>query len=65
MRGVVFLSCVLLLFLQKATPPSVENKGANTTSVGTDMLADPALIIKDRPVSALLEHSHKTHSSME
>ncbi|XP_029295820.1 LETM1 domain-containing protein LETM2, mitochondrial isoform X2 [Cottoperca gobio] len=39
--------------LEKATPPPVENTGANTTSVSTDMLADPALIIKDRPVEEL------------
>lgn len=39
--------------LEKATPPPVENTGANTTSVSTDMLADPALIIKDRPVEEM------------
>lgn len=39
--------------LEKATPPPVENTGANTTSVSADMLADPALIIKDRPVEEL------------
>uniref|UniRef100_A0A3Q1GSI9 Leucine zipper-EF-hand containing transmembrane protein 2 n=1 Tax=Acanthochromis polyacanthus TaxID=80966 RepID=A0A3Q1GSI9_9TELE len=43
-----------------AAPPPVENPGANTPSVSTDMLADPALVIKDRPVSALLKHSHRT-----
>ncbi|XP_070760197.1 LETM1 domain-containing protein LETM2, mitochondrial [Enoplosus armatus] len=39
--------------LEKATPPPVENTGANTTSVSPDMLADPALIIKDRPVEEM------------
>ncbi|GLD54211.1 LETM1 domain-containing protein LETM2, mitochondrial [Lates japonicus] len=39
--------------IEKATPPPVENTGANTTSVSTDMLADPALIIKDRPVEEM------------
>ncbi|XP_070689934.1 LETM1 domain-containing protein LETM2, mitochondrial [Pempheris klunzingeri] len=39
--------------LEKATPPPVENAGANTTSVSTDMLADPALIIKDRPIEEM------------
>uniref|UniRef100_A0A3P8TH89 Leucine zipper and EF-hand containing transmembrane protein 2 n=1 Tax=Amphiprion percula TaxID=161767 RepID=A0A3P8TH89_AMPPE len=36
-----------------AAPPPVENSGANTPSVSTDMLADPALIIKDRPVEEM------------
>lgn len=37
--------------LEKNTPLSpVENTGANATSVSADMLPDPALIIKDRPV---------------
>lgn len=61
-----FLWGVLFLFLQKATPPPADNTGANTTSVTTDMLTDPALIIKDRPVSALLPldiyHSSKANS---
>ncbi|XP_059193151.1 LETM1 domain-containing protein LETM2, mitochondrial [Centropristis striata] len=35
------------------TPPPVENTGSNTTSVPTDMLADPALIIKERPVEEI------------
>uniref|UniRef100_UPI0037E76AD2 LETM1 domain-containing protein LETM2, mitochondrial n=1 Tax=Semicossyphus pulcher TaxID=241346 RepID=UPI0037E76AD2 len=39
--------------LEKSTPPPVESTGANTTSVTTDMLADPALIIKERPVEEL------------
>ncbi|XP_071339324.1 LETM1 domain-containing protein LETM2, mitochondrial [Trachinotus anak] len=39
--------------LEKATPPPAENTGANTASVSTDMLADPALIIKDRPVEEI------------
>ncbi|XP_019120042.1 LETM1 domain-containing protein LETM2, mitochondrial isoform X1 [Larimichthys crocea] len=39
--------------LEKAPPPPVENTGANATSVSTDMLADPALIIKDRPVEEM------------
>lgn len=39
--------------LEKATPPPVENTGAHATSVSTDMLADPALIIKDRPVEEM------------
>lgn len=39
--------------LEKATPPPVENTGANVTSVSTDMLKDPALIIKDRPVEEM------------
>lgn len=54
----------MFLFLQKATPPPMENKGANTTSVGTDMLADTAVIIKDRPVSTLLIRNHKTNHSV-
>ncbi|XP_031161217.1 LETM1 domain-containing protein LETM2, mitochondrial [Sander lucioperca] len=39
--------------LEKATPPPVENTGTNTTLLSTDMLADPALIIKDRPVEEI------------
>ncbi|KAA8592678.1 hypothetical protein FQN60_018133 [Etheostoma spectabile] len=39
--------------LEKATPPPVENTGTNTTLVSTDMLADPAVIIKDRPVEEI------------
>ncbi|XP_073322093.1 LETM1 domain-containing protein LETM2, mitochondrial [Pagrus major] len=40
--------------LEKATPPPpADNTGANTTSVNTDMLTDPALIIKDRPVEEM------------
>ncbi|XP_041643445.1 LETM1 domain-containing protein LETM2, mitochondrial [Cheilinus undulatus] len=41
--------------LEKAPPPPppVENTGANTTSVTTDMLADPAIIIKERQVEEL------------
>lgn len=40
--------------LEKATPPPpADNTGANTTSVSTDMLTDPALIIKDRPVEEM------------
>uniref|UniRef100_A0AAQ4RKP4 Leucine zipper and EF-hand containing transmembrane protein 2 n=1 Tax=Gasterosteus aculeatus aculeatus TaxID=481459 RepID=A0AAQ4RKP4_GASAC len=42
--------------LEKSHPPA-ENVTANTTSVSPDLLADPALIIKDRPVS-------KSHSSI-
>ncbi|XP_035513719.1 LETM1 domain-containing protein LETM2, mitochondrial [Morone saxatilis] len=34
-------------------PPTVENSGANITSVTSDMLADPALIIKERPVEEM------------
>ncbi|XP_040011311.1 LETM1 domain-containing protein LETM2, mitochondrial [Xiphias gladius] len=34
--------------LEKAAPPPAENTGANTASVSSEMLADPALIIKDR-----------------
>lgn len=56
----VCLSDVSMLFVQKAapSPPSpalpVENTGANPSSVGTDMMADPTLIIKDRSVSEFL-----------
>lgn len=40
--------------LEKATPPpAVENTGANTTSVSSDTLKDPARIIKDRPVEEM------------
>ncbi|XP_069379140.1 LETM1 domain-containing protein LETM2, mitochondrial [Paralichthys olivaceus] len=39
--------------LEKTTPPPVENTGASTASVSTDMLADPALIIKERSVEEL------------
>ncbi|XP_068452390.1 LETM1 domain-containing protein LETM2, mitochondrial [Clinocottus analis] len=39
--------------LEKSTPPPAENPAANTTSVSADMLADPALIIKDRPVEEM------------
>ncbi|XP_054467506.1 LETM1 domain-containing protein LETM2, mitochondrial [Anoplopoma fimbria] len=39
--------------LEKSTPPQAENTGTNTTSVSTDMLADPAIIIKDRPVEEM------------
>ncbi|KAM7391351.1 hypothetical protein PAMP_022047 [Pampus punctatissimus] len=39
--------------LEKATPPPVENTGTKTTSVSTDMLVDPALIIKDRAVEEM------------
>ncbi|XP_071775613.1 LETM1 domain-containing protein LETM2, mitochondrial [Centroberyx gerrardi] len=39
--------------LEKATPPPVENADATTASVSTDMLADPALVIKDRPVEEI------------
>ncbi|AWP07393.1 putative LETM1 domain-containing protein LETM2 mitochondrial [Scophthalmus maximus] len=39
--------------LEKTTPPPMENTGASTPSVSTDMLADPALIIKDRSVEEL------------
>ena len=50
----VLMRCFVFI-LQKATPPPpADSTGANTTSVSTDMLTDPALIIKDRPVSALL-----------
>lgn len=34
-------------------------------SVVTETLTDPALIIKERPVSILLKHSHKTDGNME
>ncbi|TNN66850.1 LETM1 domain-containing protein LETM2, mitochondrial [Liparis tanakae] len=37
--------------LEKSTPPVAEN--TNSTSVCTDMLTDPALIIKDRPAEEL------------
>uniref|UniRef100_A0A3Q3KGW8 Letm1 RBD domain-containing protein n=1 Tax=Monopterus albus TaxID=43700 RepID=A0A3Q3KGW8_MONAL len=43
--------------LEKATPPPVENTGVSTASVSPDTLADPAVTIKDRPVSALLKHT--------
>ncbi|XP_068559783.1 LETM1 domain-containing protein LETM2, mitochondrial isoform X2 [Cebidichthys violaceus] len=49
--------------LEKSTPPPAENTGANTTSVSTDMLADPALIIKDRPAKAATELSQKSKMS--
>ncbi|XP_041793898.1 LETM1 domain-containing protein LETM2, mitochondrial [Chelmon rostratus] len=39
--------------LEKAAPPPVENTEANPTSASTDMLSDPALIIKDRPVEEM------------
>ncbi|XP_060894605.1 LETM1 domain-containing protein LETM2, mitochondrial [Labrus mixtus] len=39
--------------LEKATPPPVENTGANSTSVTTDMLVDPAIIMKERQVEEL------------
>lgn len=44
--------------LEKVAPPPppptpLENTGVNTKSVSADMLADPALIIKDRPVEEL------------
>ncbi|XP_034397498.1 LETM1 domain-containing protein LETM2, mitochondrial [Cyclopterus lumpus] len=39
--------------LEKSTPPLAENTGTNTTSVCSDMLTDPALIIKDRPVEEM------------
>lgn len=42
---------MLFVYLQKAASPPVDNTGANQTSASTDMLMDPALIIKDRPVS--------------
>lgn len=38
--------------LEKATPPPVENS-EKTTSARTDLLTDPALVIKDRPVEEL------------
>ncbi|KAM8886787.1 LETM1 domain-containing protein LETM2, mitochondrial isoform 2-T2 [Spinachia spinachia] len=38
--------------LEKSPPPA-ENATANTTSVRPDLLADPALIIKDRPVEEM------------
>uniref|UniRef100_G3NQ46 Letm1 RBD domain-containing protein n=2 Tax=Gasterosteus aculeatus TaxID=69293 RepID=G3NQ46_GASAC len=38
--------------LEKSHPPA-ENVTANTTSVSPDLLADPALIIKDRPVEEM------------
>lgn len=44
----------LLVGLQKVAAPPEENPGANTVPVSSDRLADPALIIKDRPVSARL-----------
>lgn len=54
LRAVVFLFIVCgLTLLQKAATPPAENPGANTASVGPDVLTDPAAIIKDRPVSAL------------
>ncbi|XP_008334377.1 LETM1 domain-containing protein LETM2, mitochondrial-like isoform X2 [Cynoglossus semilaevis] len=49
--------------LEKAapSPPSpalpVENTGANPSSVGTDMMADPALIIKDRSAEELRDRA--------
>ncbi|KAM4616599.1 LETM1 domain-containing protein LETM2, mitochondrial [Polymixia lowei] len=39
--------------LEKATPPPVENTEAAKVSAPADMLADPALVIKDRPVEEL------------
>ncbi|XP_074527130.1 LETM1 domain-containing protein LETM2, mitochondrial [Halichoeres trimaculatus] len=39
--------------LEKSPPPPVENAGANATTVTTDMLADPAIIIKERQVEEL------------
>ncbi|KAG7236786.1 hypothetical protein INR49_000249 [Caranx melampygus] len=42
-----------LLMSQKAPPSPVENPAAKTAPVTTDMLADPALIIKDRPVEEM------------
>lgn len=40
--------------LEKAAPPPpVENTEANTTSLNADVLKDPALIIKDRPVEEM------------
>ncbi|XP_029019225.1 LETM1 domain-containing protein LETM2, mitochondrial [Betta splendens] len=39
--------------LEKAAPPAVENPATNTASVGPDVLADPAVIIKDRPVEEI------------
>ncbi|CAN9513039.1 unnamed protein product [Ophioblennius macclurei] len=36
-----------------AAPPSADNPGANTPSVTTDVLKDPALILKDRPVEEI------------
>ncbi|XP_068594415.1 LETM1 domain-containing protein LETM2, mitochondrial isoform X2 [Brachionichthys hirsutus] len=51
--------------LEKAAPPPppVENKGANTTSVSRDVLADPARIIKEIPVKAATEASQKNKMS--
>ncbi|XP_026199163.1 LETM1 domain-containing protein LETM2, mitochondrial [Anabas testudineus] len=39
--------------LEKAATPPAENPGANTASVGPDVLTDPAAIIKDRPVEEM------------
>ncbi|XP_034547208.1 LETM1 domain-containing protein LETM2, mitochondrial [Notolabrus celidotus] len=39
--------------LEKSTPPPVESAGANSNAVTTDMLADPAIIIKERQVEEL------------
>lgn len=36
--------------LEKPSPPPVENTAESATSVSTDRLADPAPVIKDRPV---------------
>ncbi|XP_068167315.1 LETM1 domain-containing protein LETM2, mitochondrial isoform X2 [Antennarius striatus] len=40
-----------------APPPAVENTGANVTSVGSDMLADPARIIKDMPAEEMRDRA--------
>lgn len=51
LKDMVSLWHVLLSYLMQKATPSVENTG--TSSVNGDMLVDPALIIKDRPVSVL------------
>lgn len=49
---------LLFLNLQK-TPPTKEKTETNATSASTDMLKDPARIIKDRPVNATLNKKQK------
>ncbi|XP_027889784.1 LETM1 domain-containing protein LETM2, mitochondrial isoform X1 [Xiphophorus couchianus] len=39
--------------LEKASPSPAENPAANPTATGSERLADPAVIIKDRPVEEL------------
>ncbi|XP_059910427.1 LETM1 domain-containing protein LETM2, mitochondrial [Gadus macrocephalus] len=48
--------------LEKVTPPPVENS-EKTTSAKTDLLTDPALVIKDRPVEELSDKAPSLVSS--